>query len=397
MAWRSFLLLRAACAMKGTDMSSTLSPRRNTTLRNGNHVVHLLPHKQSVVTHANQSCLEGAKLFFMGFSEVGRQVSWLHNSLNCSRGPDHPKFGGPATINGWISKCMGPGAHSLFLKKAKAMLSLRTESDGATARDEALRGNAENIPLRDALCREYFFGVAPVKSRCPLLNLSMTFRWKSFQSDAYDEASRGAVVAAANRNSNVFVILEGGGPHHFTKFPDHRYQDSWANKDFTDWPQHWIDDWIASTRQLFRTFSPRSLPANVCVVHKKMNIAPRVEGTHQEVAMRHHPSTAGGFHHWLNRISSALGLEEGIPSLDLSQITRSTSPKGATGCNDSSRSGIKCASSDGDPYHGFPPGRLGRELLRQMCTSCRAQCGVSPLCELPIGQTEGDFRVPSPK
>ena len=348
-----------------------------------------------------RSCLQGAQLFYMGYSEVGRQVSWLMDSLQCSPGPPHKKFGGPATINAWINKCMGPGAHAFFLKRAQQLLSKQMKNGATTVRPNgssaAANPAAEHTPLRDALCREYFFGLAPINLTCPVANLNISFRWKSFQSDPYDQSSRDQIVEAASTSSTVFVVLEGGGPHHFTKFPDHRFLDSWANPDFASWPQPWIDDWVSSTRQLFHTFSPGKLPPNVCVLHKNMNIAPRM---HLAQAAPHHPSTVGGLHHWLNRINTAMSHEFGIHPIDLSEVTLSMRPKGAQGCNSTvngGRSVAKCEASDGDPFHGYPPGRLARHLIRQMCTLCSSQCGMQPFCELPVGETEGDFAPVRPK
>ena len=366
------------------------------------------PHRKSFISlgrsgssGVHRNCLQGSLIFYMGFSEVGRQVSWLKDSLDCSTGPNHPKFGGPPTINGWISKCMGGGAHAVFLRKAQKILKdqlIGGASEKRPTGSSAIKKEAEHMPLRDALCREHFFGVAPINMTCPSAGLNISYRWKSFQSDAYDTVTRQQVVDAAQESeSPVFVVLEGGGPHHFTKFPDHRFLDSWANPDFAQWPQHWIDDWVASTRKLFQTFSPKMLPPNVCVVHKNMNIAPRVLSSQTDP---HHPSTVGGLHHWLNRISSALSQEFGIHPIDLSHITQTTIPLGALGCNSTEnglRSAVKCQASDGDPFHGFPPGLLARELLRQMCSRCNLQCGKEPVCELPIGVTPGDLGPVKPK
>ena len=231
--------------------------------------------------------------------------------------------------------------------------------------NSSLRSSTAFTELRDGLCRESRYGsIGGINASCthPRATFNVSYRWKTFQNDVFDAEDRARVLAAAGHGGPVVLVLEGGGPHHFAKFREHHrvrrpdtlfttVDDSW------NWPQFWIDDYINSTKRLMRLHG--GLPANVCVLWKTMNIAPRSNQTGS-----HHPSVVNGVHHWLNRIAISIAQDLGIGVVDLSDLTISmrATPK---------LSGAHATrTSEGDPYHGFSLQLLTPELLRRTCAAC---------------------------
>ena len=327
-------------------------------------------------------CLDDAAIFFLGFSEVGRHVTWMRKQLDCVPScrprclrpgeelklqPSKDCAYGNLTIDTVTSRCHGAGALRMFSREAKAMLNMSSgDLKKQTIKQKATDAFTE---LRDGLCRENRYGViGGINASCSHREATfrMTYRWKTFQSDAFDAHDEARIREAASRASRVFVILEGGGPHHFAKFREHHLvrapktlfttvDDRW------NLPQHWIDDYMLNTKALMRRHSRESLPSNVCVLWKTMHIGSRSNETGS-----HHPSVVNGMHHWLNRLAISAAAERGIGVLDLSDLTMgmSAAPK-LTGAH-------TATTIEGDPYHGFPQHVLVPELLRRMCTRCNA-------------------------
>ena len=114
------------------------------------------------------------------------------------------------------------------------------------------------------------------------------------------------------------------------------------------------------TASLFEYFAPATLPPHACVVWKPINIVRPHNGTGA-----HHPSAAGGFHDWLNRIAAALAQQVGIRALDTSPVMGALRPRGWRNADALGRHGF-----EGDPYHGFAAGGYVPQLLAQICTAC---------------------------
>lgn len=324
--------------------------------------------------------MDGAHLFFSGFSEVGRYVSWIRKQLDCVPDCGYERLDcrsrdGNADACGYMNmtidtvtpKCHTPGAQRMFQRAAKGMLGLSSGS----LKNSSLTAAMAWIELRDGLCRESRYGVlGGINASCASgrVAFNMTYRWKTFQHDDFDAADRARVLAAAKRGGPVFLVLEGGGPHHFAKFPEHHrvraphtlfttVADDW------NWPQRWIDDYVNSTKALLRLHvGTDRLPPNVCVLWKAMHVGPRLN-TGQLVSS-HHPSVVNGPHHWLNRLAISAAQDLGIGVVDLSEYTMAAPPIPKLNGAHFSK------SAEGDPYHGFPLDKLTPVMLKQMCSQC---------------------------
>ena len=341
---------------------------------------------------APPGCLDGAHLFFTGFSEIGRYVTWIRKTLDCV--PDcapscmrpgealkaQPSSDCPysnLTIDTVTSRCHKAGALRTFQSKAKSMLGL----SAASLINTSITSHAAFTELRDGLCRESRYGnIGGINASCAHgeVAFNMTYRWKTFQSDIFDGDDRARIRSVARRGGPVYVILEGGGPHHFAKFREHHRVRAGKSTLFTvaddrwSWPQHWIDDYVASTKALMRQHVNDSLPANVCVLWKAMHIGPRAnetraaDGDASSGGHLHHPSVVNGVHQWLNRLAISHARDLGIGVLDLSDLTMGVVPdRKLTGAHAS-------ATSEGDPYHGFPLQKMVPELLGRICAACEA-------------------------
>jgi hypothetical protein len=341
------------------------------------------------------TCIHGGQLFFVGFSEVGRYVTWMRKSLDCV--PDcrpsclrAPLHSGPSkldpscpygnlTIDTVTSRCFQAGASRMFQREAKGYLNL----SAASLKGTSIRSAQAFTELRDGLCREYKYGnIGGINASCAAggvgVSFNMTFRWKTFQKDRFDADDLARVQFAARHGRPVFVVLEGGGPHHFARFREHhrvRFGHRGSKTLFTatddrwSWPQAWIDDYVAGTKALMRLYASARLPPNVCVLWKALHIAPRANKTSESYL--HHPSVANGPHQWLNRLAISSAQDLGIGVVDMSDLTLTTRPvPKLTGLHPSD-------PTEGDPYHGFPLQQMAPELLKRMCAACTRALGAT--------------------
>jgi len=344
---------------------------------------------------APPTCLDGANLFFAGFSEVGRHVTWIRKQLDCVPSckprclrpgeelkpqPSADCLYGNLTIDTVTERCHNAGAIRMFQRDAKGMLGMSS----GDLKNESVKMSAAQAftELRDGLCRERRYGeIGGINATCShrAAAFNMTYRWKTFQSDGFDSADRARIREAARRGGPVFVILEGGGPHHFAKFREHHkirapktlfttVDDRW------NMPQEWVDDYMRGTKALMRLHTT-DVPPNVCVLWKAMQIGPRSDENGS-----HHPSVVNGMHQWLNRFAISAAQDAGIGVLDLTDLTMRMRAAPKT-------SGTHTATSvEGDPYHGFPHAVLAPEMLLRMCATCsrvlaqeqRGQAGPRP-------------------
>lgn len=328
-------------------------------------------------------CLDGSHLFFFGYSEVGRHVTWIREQLDClpscsqqctssgSKLAAGSHIGSCKRFNLTVSSvtpmCFQAGAKSRFTREAKGMLNMSSRD----LKHEAIRLSvtAAFTELRDGLCRENRYGgMGGINASCMHASskFNMNYRWKTFQSDGYDAGDQARVLEVARHGGPVIVILEGGGPHHFAKFPEHHRVRTGKSKQtlFTavedGWrmPQTWVDDYMMGTKALLRRHAT-AYPSNVCVLWKTMHIGPRSNNT-----STHHPSVVNGLHHWLNRLAIAASQDARVGILDLSDLTMTmTATPKLTGAH-------AAVSAEGDPYHGFPQGVLVPELLQRACSRC---------------------------
>jgi len=215
---------------------------------------------------------------------------------------------------------------------------------------------------KTALCKEDLYAEAPYSAECtgfgPPNSTTLDFRWKSDMRSRHDEGTRQLVLQRAT--SRPMLVLLGGGVSHFTRFADYtRGLNSVEPEGWTP-PQHWLDDFANETDKLFHLFSPASMPPNVCVVWKPMQIAPRHNGSGG-----HHPSTVGGFHDRINGIARRIAWQHGIPALETTRMLSAMRPKGFKQADARGRGG-----SEGDPYHGYPAGAFLPQMLEQACAVC---------------------------
>ena len=326
------------------------------------------------------SCLEGATIFFIGFSEIGRYWTWLRDDLRCTpelrpsclqteeqlaRKPRKACLPTNLSVEHMAGHCHNAGYQSIFAAKAARHFKVPLRVHDLWRLRE----------LRDGLCRQRVYGeVGGINASCTARDASrhfkISYRWKTFQTDKYDALDRLRVLKASARG-RVFVVLEGGGPHHFTKFKEHMESrqphatstiftsanDSW------NWPQHWIDDYVAGTKRLLRLHAQASAPSsNTCVLWKAMHVGPRDTNTDG----MHHPSVVNGANQWLNRLAiSAVQDISGVAGvLDLTEHTQTRIPGKKFG------GAHAAATAEGDPYHGYDKAWLAPLLLQRMCELC---------------------------
>ena len=357
-------------------------------------------------------CLDGAHIFFSGFSEIGRHQTWIRRELDCvpSCKPiclqkDEEGKATPSQNCDWAnlttdamnSRCGWKGIATRFGRKAEQLLNLTVklpkrryygpkgpEGDALYAAEtksylELLNQTRAygfkdykwaTTELRDGLCREDRYGQAGgINASCATAHVAfnISYVWKTFQHNGHDLDHVARVRAAASGGGRVFVLLEGGGPHHFTKFRDHhsiRKPDTLFTTvdDRWNWPQEWIDDYVASTKALMKLHVD-AMPPNVCVLWKPMHISPRSikNGT------IHHPSAQNGINHWLNRLAMSAAHDLGVPVVDLTDITLSAWPaQKLWGAHPST-------TEEGDPYHGYDLRVLTPVLLERMCAKCASR------------------------
>jgi len=300
---------------------------------------------------AATSCLRGKRLMMQGFCELREMTGWLHAAANCEGAP--------------------PSKDDVCHRRL-------TDKNNPFA-------NHRNL----SYCMEDLYSRQPYRATCASANMSLAFEWKSFMLSSRDEVFRQRVLAAAADGTPVTVVMNAG-THHFAKFHDHAVSSYFDAPDDFAWPQAWIDDFVLSTRRLLAAFAPATLPKNVCVLWKTMNIGPRqpvvamqsapplsqvsqhgtdgsaaAASTAASAAQVHHPSARNGLHDWLNRISIALATEVGVGVVDLSDLTLSHPP---TPRLPQPRPGM--ASPEGDIYHGYSAATLLPGFTKRVCEAC---------------------------
>ena len=167
----------------------------------------------------------------------------------------------------------------------------------------------------------------------------------------------------------MFVILEGGGPHHFAQFKDHatnRQPESLFTtvSDYWSWPQAWTNHYVNATKALMRFHS--GYPPNVCVLWKAMHVGPRSRNN----LGYHHPSVVNGPNHMLNRLAISAAQDVGMPVIDLTELTSKKQP---TTKEDGAH---RSMAPDGDPYHDGTTGIRIRSLGRRPGARAANVCEV---------------------
>ena len=325
-------------------------------------------------------CLDGASIFMLGFSEIGRYWTWMQRELNCtlsewspcvaSRRAKCPRIG--LDISHATHHCYNAGYQAIFGQKAARRLKVKYD----------VRIKSQINELRDGLCRERVYGdVGGLNASCTTAfdgrePFKISYRWKTFQTDKFDAADRMRIMHAAQRHQgHVIVILEGGGPHHFAKFVEHFHARQGGKRgpslftvvnDTWRWPQYWIDDYMRGTKQLMQRHAwIANASSNVCVLWKAMHIGPRDASPARRL---HHPSVVDNINHRLNRLAVSAARE--IPEMrvvDLSDLTMQTSPsKKLSGAH-------KANTSEGDPYHGYSHAWLTPILMDRICEACSSK------------------------
>jgi hypothetical protein len=143
---------------------------------------------------------------------------------------------------------------------------------------------------------------------------------------------------------------------------------------------------VNQTAALFRFFAPASMPSQVCVLWRPMQITAQHNGTGP-----HHPSILGGFHDWINLISGALARQHGIGVLETTPLLKGIQARGFRQADADGHGG-----SEGDPYHGVPASAFVPRMLQQACAACerRLRASRGRPCR---SQTEPDRCTASPK
>ena len=368
-------------------MSAASSDRRSTAKRYDESA-------RAQAERGSQCLRNGASFTIIGFSEANRYWSWFKDAKRCE--PEVKMMCAGALANRMWGVMNNPHLHANRSKKCSYQSTTvntvgqhcsnaaNRQAYANQARHQLTRAGLYKHPLmprndkredwflelRDGLCRQTLYAeIGGINCTSEWANFTMHYRWKTFQTDHTDEYDKQRWMRAAEQGRRVFVLLEGGGPHHFVHFPEHtltrtarrqtlftHVNDSWK------WPKDWLDDYALRTKQLMRRHALPRLPG-VCIIWKAMHIGPRVGGAD----VLHHPSVVDGIHDQLNRIAAAAAQEIGIVYIDLTDITRGLRPaKKVVGMN-------KADGPEGDPYHGYPHAELAPVLLRRMCAACNGR------------------------
>ena len=302
------------------------------------------------------ACLAHTDVFVRGFSEARQLVGWLHAAF----GPHGCTGGSPDVVDTCTRRLTPPG--------------------------QAFPPSHLHRNL--SRCREDHYAATPYTSYCSEHDVTLSFEWKSFQFTPHDESfhARVRAAAAASPGRRVIAILSGG-PHHFSKFKDHKHAMYFSLPDSFAIPQHWLQDFAASTDQLFRTFGTQTLPSNACVLWKTSNVGPRLgDGKGERPRTRHHPSARNGFHEWLNRWTTVMARGAHLPVLDLTDLTAHVVPrpnpklvadgKVAPLAATDGHSHATEAAVEGDYYHGFNATLLLQPFVARTCQLCAHRAKV---------------------
>ena len=317
--------------------------------------------------------MDGAKLFFDGFSELRRNVEAIDKGMQCN------------VTNASVSN----------MRLNQEICGNRRFAVTKVPRHADLKhtGNL-NGPKVDAYCREEMYRLQQYDAICYRPQdppFTLHFEWKSFAFSDRELEHRARVVEAARFHPFVLVVISVGA-HQFTKMPGHTFEDFHAVDDDKKWDQRWIDEYVNETMTLFEVFNSKSLPENVCVVWRNSNVGKRnywraADGslsTNLAKVKLHHPSVTNGIHHWMNRFTAPLARRAGIGIVDVSDITTVVEPRGYG----KPSAKVSPASLEGDIYHGYPDGYLSDAIMQRACEACPRQCGAKPNCTLGLAAIE---------
>lgn len=281
----------------------------------------------------NSTCLNGTSAIFVGISETIELLEWMMGALRCCH-----------------------RGHRLLQRFKTCSRKYHASTHFRSA--AICKQNLYSDPQDPSWNGGYY-------AECSALGgqntTSLDFRWKTDMRTRHDEWTRKLVLERAAARRTVIVL--GGGVSHFTRHADYPRGLNVLVPPSFELPQHWVDDYVNATEDLFRLFAPASLPSNVCVLWKPINIAVRHNGS-----TGHHPSSIGGVHDWLNKITATLARREGILPLDTASMLRPLRPRGFRNADPLGRGG-----SEGDPYHGFNPQHFAPQMVAQLCALCRSQ------------------------
>ena len=303
------------------------------------------PVSAALATQLNR--LKHSHLLVRGFSESRQLVSWLHAALNDCSGAPPPE----------------PDA-----------CQLRYTLPGAIVPPPASYRNVSH-------CREEYYSTHPYSSHCASLDVMLSFEWKSSQYSMHDAAFHDKVeraVAASAQTGRRVIVLLSGGPHHFSKFADHKHSMHFSLPDSFAIPQRWVTNYYIDTERLLRSFTSGTLPnggARACVLWKTSNVGPRLgDARGQRPRKAHHPSARNGIHDWLNRFTRAMAVHLGIGVLDLTDLTASVTPnpnpKAPSPHARAGEGGGGTAEVEGDYYHGFPSSLLLQPFVQRLSDAC---------------------------
>ena len=275
------------------------------------------------ISSSTLSCLpQNTQLYFRGFSELRQVASWMSEALECA------------------------GERLSATEECHVKL---------TPPGEAWPPASQYRDL--SACREELFARRPHHTTCRGINATLHYEWKSRMWSEYDATFHRRLVEAASSSSAPVLAILNGGPHHFNHLQGHDHGLHHSVPDSFAFPQQWFDDYLEGANALFAAFSPRTLPANVCVLWRTSNVGPRLGVQARQTPLTaHHPSARNGFHDWLNRWSAALARKAGIGVVDLDDITSAVTPR----------------SPDGsvDMYHGFNSSLVLEPFVARACAAC---------------------------
>eukprot|EP00966_Prymnesium_polylepis_P226460 5238517-Prymnesium_polylepis.1 len=245
------------------------------------------------------TCLEGAEVYYVGFSEMRHMLQSVEAEMGCSATKNAQKYATSVTAHQGICSGWNNVRHH-YTKMAHGY-----------------------GPFRDSLCREALYSEKPFQMHCnrsSYPSFTVSYEWKSFAYSQRDLLHKQRVLAAARTRPFVMVLLSVGA-HHFTKLAGHRYESFHAVEDDMPFRQEWINNYMNETLALLELFSRESLPDNVCVVWKANNVGMRVHSKNRTISSIHHPSAFNGIHHWMNRFTQPLAARYGVGYVDLTDLT----------------------------------------------------------------------------
>lgn len=274
------------------------------------------------VGSSSLQCLpQSVRLYFRGYSELRQVGSWLSEALAC---------------------------------EGEALSATEACHVKLTPPGEAWPSPSQYRDL--SACREELYSRHPYRTRCGARNATLHYEWKSRMWSEYDALFHQRLVEAAAAGSEPVLAILNGGPHHFNHLAGHSHALHHSIPDAYAFPQQWLDDYLASAKELFAAFAPRTLPAHVCVLWRTSNIGPRIERRFADGEPSHHPSARNGLHDWLNRWAASLARQSGIGVIDTNDLSEHVLPRGPDGSV--------------DYYHGFNSSLLLEPFVARACAAC---------------------------